>query len=260
MPCDVPCHLTKERQFLWNGTADLVLFSFNQGSEVDTLVAQGAKKSHQHFALSSMEPSTLFPDLSRPEYLKKFDLKATYHLDSDVPRIYLGHDRLNPETFLDFHWMTPPRAKRKDRLVSLVVSNCGKKDKNGRLRYMKELGKHVFIHSFGQCLNNAKASDYMDEPMPDSHERMRKRNRSLQDVLRNCREKMELIRTFKFHLALENSDTPDYVTEKFGIALAAGTVPIVKSRKNNYHLFAPHPHSYVVAEDFASPKVQTGLH
>lgn len=88
-------------------------------------------------------------------------------------------------------------------------------------------------------------------------------------------EKIELMRGFKCAIAFENSDTPDYVGKKFAQvwtplkvrwpllcccvcfvqALVAGAVPIVKSRKTNYEVFAPHPHSFIVAEDFDSPQV-----
>lgn len=37
--------------------------------------------------------------------------------------------------------------------------------------------------------------------------------------------KRDVMRKYKFHLAFENSDTKDYVTEKMYHALQVGTVP-----------------------------------
>lgn len=40
------------------------------------------------------------------------------------------------------------------------------------------------------------------------------------------RQKTKLLRSYRFSLAFENSETPDYITEKFFDALMAGAVPV----------------------------------
>ena len=40
------------------------------------------------------------------------------------------------------------------------------------------------------------------------------------------RQKSKLLRSYRFSLAFENSETPDYITEKFFDALMSGAVPV----------------------------------
>jgi len=226
--CDVPCRLTHDRSWAENGKADIVVFGLHLENEVETLQKSGKKKPHQYYAVTSLESDVNYPSLKDKNNLKRFDLKTTYHLDSDVPRIYFG--------YRGYDWMLPPRAKRKDRLVSFVASNCT--PKNGRTDFVMSLSRYISVQSFGHCLRNANPNDVLETPIHNDR----------------WHEKVVMLQHFKFNVAFENSDTPDYVTEKFGQALVAGTVPIVKSRANNYETFAPHPHSYIVADDFESPK------
>ncbi|CEL97819.1 unnamed protein product [Vitrella brassicaformis CCMP3155] len=239
LECDVPCRLTHDRSWGENGKADIVVFGPQQQKGIvvfgpqqqkaaEALQKSGKKKPHQYYAVTSLESDINFAYLKDKNTLMHFDLKATYHLDSDVPRIYFG--------YRGYDWMLPPRAKRKDRLVSFVSSSCS--PRNGRTRYVMSLSQYVPVRSFGSCLRNASFADILETPIENNR----------------WHEKVVILQHFKFNIAFENSDTPDYITEKFGQALVAGTVPIVKSRTNNYEAFAPHPHSYIVADDFESPK------
>uniref|UniRef100_A0A0K0CV36 Fucosyltransferase n=1 Tax=Angiostrongylus cantonensis TaxID=6313 RepID=A0A0K0CV36_ANGCA len=61
---------------------------------------------------------------------------------------------------------------------------------------------------------------------------------------------VELLRPYKFYIALENSNCIDYVTEKFYESLISRmTVPIVLKRKTYVDIGAP-PTSFIALDDF----------
>ena len=60
-------------------------------------------------------------------------------------------------------------------------------------------------------------------------------------------------RTYKFYVAIENSDCLDYITEKVWVdSFYSGMVPIVWGTHTNYSAHLP-PKSYINCADFASP-------
>ena len=65
---------------------------------------------------------------------------------------------------------------------------------------------------------------------------------------------MEMLKTYKFYLAFENSNCRDYVTEKlFMNALQNGVVPIVMGASvEDYAAIAP-PHSFLHVDNYNSP-------
>lgn len=74
-----------------------------------------------------------------------------------------------------------------------------------------------------------------------------KRARSLEDFRR------ETIAGYKFTLALENSFSKDYVTEKFFEPLLAGSVPVYRGAPNIAE-FAPGENCFIDANAFRSPR------
>jgi len=61
--------------------------------------------------------------------------------------------------------------------------------------------------------------------------------------------KRDILQKYLFHLAFENQNTNDYVTEKLWETLKAGTIPVYWGASNvRDHL--PHPHSVIVVADF----------
>jgi alpha-1,3-fucosyltransferase 10 len=102
---------------------------------------------------------------------------------------------------------------------------------SSRIEYLWELMNCMEIHSYGRLLNN----------------------RSLEIPDRGQETKLEVIRSYKFCLGFENSVCPDYVTEKFFEPFLAGTVPVYRGAPN-VEDFAPGPHSFINADDFAGPR------
>lgn len=62
----------------------------------------------------------------------------------------------------------------------------------------------------------------------------------------------DLSANHSFYLAFENSNCPDYITEKFWRTLSKPIIPIVMGG-GNYLQEAP-PHSYIDVSDFTSPQ------
>ena len=96
---------------------------------------------------------------------------------------------------------------------------------------MQKLKKHIPVDAYGACGNLT----------------------CLPRLSRKCRE--EVIRQYKFYLALENTECDDYITEKtWANSLLQGVVPIVNGpRRRDYEELLP-PNSFIYLGDFKSVK------
>merc|ERR1719187_13780 len=156
--------------------------------------------------------------------LTGFDWTATYRRDSTIVAPYAKW------TYFDRGVTGLPQtinyALNKTKQVAWFVSNCNAR--NNRLQYAKELAKHIQVDIYGSC-GSLKC------PRRDS-------------------ECMEMLKTYKFYLAFENSNCRDYVTEKlFMNALQNGVVPIVMGASvTDYAAIAP-PHSFLHVDNYNSP-------
>ena len=171
----------------------------------------------------SMESVVNYPSLKYESiHSTGYDIAATYELDSDVPLPYFS--------WAEYNFRKKPLKKTAKAMVAMFVSNCGAA--NNRLEYVRELmANGITVDSFGRCMHNA-------EPSVSSS--------NYNDV------KGETIARYKFTIAMENSNTKDYVTEKLYTPLSWGTVPIHMGLAN-IHEYAPE-HSVISVHDFASPK------
>jgi len=98
-------------------------------------------------------------------------------------------------------------AKTQEALAAAFVSNCAFPKRNNMI---KNLQRYIRIDSYGSCEHNKDES------------RSGSRGAS----------KIGILETYKFSLAFENSETIDYVTEKFWESLIAGAVPVVIGAPN----------------------------
>lgn len=144
-----------------------------------------------------------------------FNLTINYRWDADIP---LPHLYLVPEkSEEDF---VPPK---KDNVVCWIVSNW--KEHYIRVKYYKELSKHIKITTFGRGFEGYHYGDTLS-------------------TIASC----------KFYLSFENSIYQDYITEKLYNPLAVGTVPIVLGTlRENYEKLVLGD-SFIHVDDFASPK------
>ena len=127
------------------------------------------------------------------------------------------------------------KHKSANAMCAAFISNCGFAKRNSMVSDLQTNG--VSVHSYGKCVHNT------DE------------DRSQCQGRDNC--KVYLLSTHKFSLAFENSETDDYITEKFFQTLTSGAVPVYIGSPN-VKFFAPDAgpwpyesqHSVIYAGDF----------
>lgn len=172
------CVVTTDHKDL--DTADAVLF---RGSAYPN---KKVKKPGQVWVMSTLESPLHTRGLAA--YKDVINWTATYRRDSTIVSPY--------EKFVFFKNFTklpelPSRnyAEGKNEKVAWFVSNCNAG--NGRLKYVKELAKHISVHIYGPC------GDY----------------KCPRSKARDCFDMLN--KKYKFYLAFENSNCRDYITEKF---------------------------------------------
>ncbi len=117
----------------------------------------------------------------------------------------------------------------RQKQTAALISNCN--DKNGRLEYIKQLAKHSPVDIFGEC----------GQPCP---------NKFANGSTGPCRH--IVLSEYKFILAFENSDCPEYITEKFFLALAHDIVPVVRGG-GDYEIYVPRS-GFIQTKEFAEVK------
>ena len=150
-------------------------------------------------------------------------------LRSDVPVPYVSWTTfplLEPEAR-----RLPPHAPDA-ALATAFISNCGPQR---RLKLVRELVEHnVTVAYYGACpLPNVTL---LSEPAGRDSDR--------------AQFKATVMAEHDFALALENSDGPGYVTEKFFGALLAGTVPVFDGTRD-IAAFSPAPEAFLYVGDYA---------
>ncbi|XP_024522517.1 alpha-(1,4)-fucosyltransferase-like [Selaginella moellendorffii] len=160
------------------------------------------------------------------------DIFVSYHHSSDVQATYAGalfHNSRN-------YYISP--TKNKEVLVYWSSSRCLPERQETASKFLA-LVNH---HSFGKCLNNVGERDAALEMYPECRQEGQDQqwNQHLHCAMSH----------YKFALAIENTRTESYVTEKLFYALDAGTVPIYFGAPNVMD-FVP-PKSIILASEFSS--------
>ncbi|KAG2486258.1 hypothetical protein HYH03_015082 [Edaphochlamys debaryana] len=172
----------------------------------------------------SMESSEYYPSLDNKDFMQAFDIESSYRTCSQVPVFYFDY---NKEQVKNLFREPMPFDQKKTALV-YVNSNCGAK--SGRSEIMRQVmalnDPNVPTHSWGNCDRNQQVTGNFN--------------------------KVELIHGYKFCVAMENSITKDYVTEKMWQALEAGCVPLYLG-PHNVAEFLPDPNAIVDYGKLGSP-------
>jgi hypothetical protein len=188
----------------------------------DFVVGRGPiKKKGQIWVAWSMESAAHHPILSTELVMRRFDLTMTHGRDSDVwcPYILRTHgENLRNE----------PVEKRYGCLMNAFISS--RYDTNGRTEYLREMMKHIDVHSYGKLFRNAA--------QPDGARRQ---------------FKLDTMARYKFTAAFENASEEDYVTEKFYDPLIVGSVPVYLGAPN-IEEFSPGDKCFINASDFDGPE------
>ncbi|XP_075422876.1 3-galactosyl-N-acetylglucosaminide 4-alpha-L-fucosyltransferase FUT3-like [Ascaphus truei] len=145
---------------------------------------------------------------------KLINLSMSYRLDSDI---------FTPYGWLEKHGVAQKfTIPVKTKLVAWVISNWNPRSR--RVQYYEELKKHIHIDMYGA--NRL--------PLPRA-------------------KHIEILSTYKFYLAFENTIHQDYITEKLWYnSLTSGTVPVVLGPpRENYERFIP-PDSFIHVDDFST--------
>ena len=172
---------------------------------------------HTYKITKSAEGPQYYPELR----MQKGKYYSTTSFKSQVPLTYLLS-----ETQL----RTPATSSNAILGASFIARNCA--SRNLREHWVRVLRTHIRVDGLSSCLNNA--------PWPSvaSHSHW-------------YNSKVQAMRLYKFHLAFENQNEPDYITEKLWLALESGTLPVYLGAQN-IREHVPH-NSVIVAADFENP-------
>ncbi|CAN0928230.1 FUT13 [Linum grandiflorum] len=164
------------------------------------------------------------------------DLFISYHAGDDVQSTYAGalfHNGRN-------YYVSP--RKNNDTLLYWSSSRC-LPERNKLAKSLLSLLPH---HSFGKCLNNVGGLDMALSMYPECAASSDDSKPRWWDHL-HC-----AMSHYKFVLAIENTATESYVTEKLFYALDSGAVPIYFGAPNVWD-FVP-PNSIIDGSKFSSMK------
>lgn len=173
----------------------------------------------------SLESAAYYNWIDDPHYMCNYESEATYRSCSQV------QSTMHHETQHDFvtgtnmvHAPELPYEQKRDG-VAYINSNCG--SPSGRAKIMAEWvtlpNARAAVHAFGTCSNN--------KPWPEEQ------GRKL--------SKREVFQRYKFCVAMENSISFDYITEKIWDALSSGCVPIYKGSSNILDIM-PEPQAVII--------------
>ena len=159
----------------------------------------------------SMESAAYYPNVNDPLVQKMMDIKQTYRLDSDVITHYFEDSFLTD--LLDNPAPIVPTSQKKNA-VAYLNRNCGAV--NGRHDIISKLSElyPVFAHGCAVSKNQAVSSG-------------------------SRINKTQAFSIAKFCVAMENSNSVDYVSEKLWQAFIAGCVPIYQGAPNIVEDFLP---------------------
>ena len=169
----------------------------------------------------SMEGSGYYKELKvDPLAYKEDRYYATTSFQSEIPLPYFSwaeYDIVQPAVDYD----------KAIKGASFLATNCG--SFSHRERVVRELIDMMRVDSLGKCMNNAAPPNGV-----------------------GLGNKKLLQKQYLFHLAFENSNERDYVTEKLWGTLESGTLAVYLGAEN-IHDHAP-PHSVISWHDFANTK------
>ncbi|XP_045052638.1 LOW QUALITY PROTEIN: alpha-(1,3)-fucosyltransferase 7 [Desmodus rotundus] len=145
-----------------------------------------------------------------------FNWVLSYRRDSDI---FVPYGRLEPR-----QGPVPP-LPAKNGVAAWVISNFQSRQR--RVQLYRQLVPHLPVDVFGRATRRPLCTDCL----------------------------LPTVARYLFYLAFENSQHPDYITEKFWHnALAASAVPVVLGPpRATYEAFAP-PDAFVHVDDFSSAR------
>jgi hypothetical protein len=206
--------------------ADVVLFDGTNTRVWGTGIYPPYKCADQLWTMFEFRPAAVYPFLRDASYLAHFDVTAGY---SRNWTLWMPDYAPTPDFFTK---LVPPEQKRNHNPVMVMISQCDTPNK--RILYVEQLAEHIGVDSYGKCLRNAEWPAEL-----------------LAQHGNKYAQKAVIMRRYRFYLAFENSNEPDYVSEKIYNALAEGVVPVYMGAPN-VALYTP-SRSFINAADFETP-------
>ena len=201
--------------------ANVLFFSVWSQDIINLLELYRDPSKEQLLAAINTEAETRLPK-ERFRLLEDADIRMDYHPSSDV----LISDMC---TFLQPNRKEIKPENRKG--ILLLLSDCAFE---WRIQYIKELMEHVHIDSYGRCLKNSF-----------------RENDSREHVSRYANG-VELGRQYRMFLQLENTITPDYITEKLTMAYESGAIPVYWGPAETYN-WLPGNHTIIDPQKYRGP-------
>nr|XP_019550010.2 alpha-(1,3)-fucosyltransferase 10 [Aedes albopictus] len=168
-----------------------------------------------------------------------FNLSSTFSRHSTVPLTLQSfttlEELINYKNMYTFGLKTSFQKKMKLAPVLYMQSHCD--TLTGRELYVKELGKHIAIDSYGNCLKNKTFPDGITNDSMD---------------INDVQNFYDFVSKYKFIIVYQDMICEDYIADKFWKSLSLGIVPIYFGAPNiRYYL--PNPNSAILIDDFATP-------
>jgi len=176
--------------------ADAVLFHIP-----DFASFPSCKEPGQLWIAMSMESDVNYPLQCDPEFMRNFDIIMTFRRTSDIPMLYFHTEQI---ALLK----SPPKPKTRQAIAAYFASN--NLARNNRYELVAELMNHIKVDSYGKSQNNCQ----------------------LESADSGRQTKLDIISTYPFYFAFENSNSVDYVSEKMFDGLIVGTVPVYLGAPN----------------------------
>lgn len=214
------CYVTDDRHFFGCNIMkfDAVAFNVRNLGPCENLSDLPQSRSpHQKYIFFASEPADNYP-ICNNVLDGFFNWTSTYRLDSDIPAPYMRIRNIHGDIVgpkLKMEWLEDmykidkdvySKIQNKSKVAAWFVSNCNTQSVREKYAAMlheslKQYGMKVDV--FGDCGTLE---------CPRSHRE-------------RCDKMLE--RDYYFYLAMENTRTPDYVTEKVLTGLQNYVVPIV---------------------------------
>ena len=223
------CLFTHDREKLQNPNTGAVLF---YGSDIEWDDLPLPRRSDIYWALLHDESPKNEWAFNHDNTITLFNITSTFSRYSDVP--------LTTRFIKGLNWLRNPAVslmeKKGDQrsAIAYVQSSCH--SPSDRERYVKELMKYIQVDSLGSCFHN--------KDLPNDLAGTGKLDRP---------EFWQLMAKYKFTLAFENANCPDYTTEKLWRTLHLGSIPIYLGT-DTAREWIPSNKSVIFTRDFSSPK------
>eukprot|EP01102_Stenamoeba_stenopodia_P021847 TRINITY_DN8916_c0_g1_i1.p1 TRINITY_DN8916_c0_g1~~TRINITY_DN8916_c0_g1_i1.p1 ORF type:complete len:454 (-),score=93.93 TRINITY_DN8916_c0_g1_i1:14-1375(-) len=177
------------------------------------------KLPYQFWIFYSEDSPLADKNLRNEVRMAKFEVSVRYRMDSHII-VPFGQDIALPGPLPEI----PVELKSDEAPVVWIEDHCHAP--NRRERFVHELMHHIRVDSYGKCLKNKEWPE----------------GKTWDDI----------VKQYKFVLALEHSNCKDYITDKFWKAINFGVVPIVMGAPN-IDDYSPSWHSVIKTIDYIDP-------